>query len=118
MGKTLDQRIADRVRRSDSVQRGAQRAAFLAQKDEIAQALAAGWSVKDIWRTLSEEGRIRVGYQAFCEYVNRWIREPTPAPAPSGTPNTSVASRPDGHPRTKPITGFTLNPQPKKEDLL
>ena len=118
MGKTLDQRIADRVRRSDSVKRGAQRAAFLAQKEEIAEALAAGWSVKDIWRTLSEEGRIRVGYQAFCEYVNRWIREPTPPPAPSVALNTSTGSRPDGHPRPKPTTGFTLNPQPKKEDLV
>ncbi|MGY6215753.1 TraK family protein [Methylolobus aquaticus] len=118
MVKPLADRIAARLGPATGAGRGVQRAAFLAQKNEIAQALAAGWSVKDIWRTLSDEGRIRVGYQAFCEYVNRWIREPVVPPAPSVAPNPSAGYRPDGHSRPKPTTGFTLNPQPKKEDLV
>jgi Family of unknown function (DUF5338) len=118
MGKTLEQRIAERLRREDPVNSRGHRAAFFAQKDEIAQALAAGWSVKDVWRTLSEEGRITVGYPAFNDYVNRWIREPARPPVST----TAITAKPSATPaptarRTTPA-GFTLAAQPNKEDIV
>lgn len=118
MTNSLEQRIAARVARTAGAQRSARRVAFLAQQDEIAQALAAGWTVKDIWRTLSEEGRITVCYQSFCEYVNRWIRN-TAKPARHRHAATSeVAAQPNETPRRPTPSGFTINPQPKKEDLI
>ena len=118
MGKTLEQRIAERLRRADPVNRRGHRAAFLAHKADIALALAAGWSVKDVWRTLSEEGRITVGYPAFNDYVNRWIREPASQPMlKTGNPATSQASLAQTPRRTTPA-GFTLAAQPNKEDIV
>lgn len=112
MTKPLEERIAERLRHAEPSHRGTHRAAFLALKDEIAEALAAGWSVKDVWRTLFEEGRIAVGYPAFCDYVNRWIRNSArvPLPSPQGGPEPV-------RPRTA-STGFTLVVQPNKEDLI
>ena len=118
MTKPLEQRIAERVASTEGNLRRAQRVAFLAHKDEIAQALAAGWTVKDIWRTLSEEGRITVCYQSFCEYVNRWIRSTAKPARLERAASSKVKAQPGETPRRAAPSGFTINPQPKKEDLI
>ena len=104
--KNLEQRIADRIGRETPRTRGAGRAAFLALKGEIQTALTAGWSSKDIWKTLHEEGKVQVTYQAFNRYVQRFIRG-TRQPARKSL-ETSV----------RPKAGFALNPSPNKEDIV
>lgn len=52
------------------------RAAFLALRDEIKQTLDDGWSVKEIWKTLHQEGKVTFGYHAFCRYVKRLAGAP------------------------------------------
>lgn len=112
MTKSLEQRIAARVARSADAQHGARRVALLAQQDEIARAVAAGWTVKDIWRTLSEEGRITASYQSSCDCVNRWIRK-TDKPARRRQPPTGQGKvRSHATPRRSTCSAFTLNLNP------
>ncbi len=112
MGKSLEERIAERISRDGPVNRGAQRAAFLALKGDIERALSAGWSVKDIWKTLHGEGSIQVTYQAFNDYVNRFIRGAETAASPPRKPEVPPRPAPAGK------TGFTINPSPNKEDIV
>jgi hypothetical protein len=111
MATTLEDRIAERIARESLPNRHAQRAAFLALKEDVGRAITAGWTVKDIWRTLRAENRIQVSYQAFTTYVNRFIREPSAKPAPESP----------GKPAQPPPirqSGFIFNPTPKKEDIV
>ena len=69
----LSERIADRVVKKKPSRNAQNRAAFLALRQDIQEALADGWPVKTIWETLHEEGKVTFGYQAFRGYVNRLI---------------------------------------------
>ncbi|WP_139559682.1 TraK family protein [Methylotetracoccus oryzae] len=111
MSKPLEERIAERIRDQPDTHPASGRVAFLALKDDIARAVAAGWPVKSIWYTLFAEGRIAIGYHAFNLYVNKYVRT-SPASSPV-VPEPSSAT-----PKPRAPTGFTLNPQPKKEDLV
>lgn len=86
MAKSLSQRIADRMSKKPAKAGGQNRAAFLALKPDIEEALADRWPVKSIWETLYAEGKIRFSYQAFRRYVNALIpsmKEPGSPPASS-----------------------------------
>jgi hypothetical protein len=100
------------------------RAAFLALREEVKQALDDGWPVKEIWETLHEEGSIAFSYTVFCRYVKRLIVRPRQEmgsvaagkkrkrePEPEGSNSVNKNS-------TAGIRGFAFNPIPKKEDLI
>jgi len=131
MAKSLSARIAERVARKKPAGNVRNRAAFLALRGEVKQAIDDGWPVKMIWETLHDEGRVAFSYQAFRGYVNRLILSP-PANEEATAP---VVAGPSGQaaPRSVPqsartpaewkpeklaATGFTFNRTPKKEDLL
>lgn len=46
---------------------------FLAQKEEIYYALSNGFSRKEIWGLLKQEGKFNGGYETFCDYVSKHI---------------------------------------------
>lgn len=67
---SLSARVALHVESQPTSRRsGRARAAVVAQRDEIARAVADGWTVKAIWRTLVADGSVAVGYQAFRRQV-------------------------------------------------
>ncbi|EKN4882334.1 TPA: TraK family protein [Yersinia enterocolitica] len=75
MAKSLSQRIAERQKLLSPLGRGgANRAEFLAQREDIADALQDGWSIKQIWDTLYDEGKITFSYDPFTKYVKNIIR--------------------------------------------
>lgn len=47
------------------------RLAFLAHKEEIAEAVKLGYTVKSIWEALREQGAMPVGYESFLRYVRQ-----------------------------------------------
>jgi hypothetical protein len=100
------------------------KAAFLALREEVKEALDDGWPVKEIWKTLHEEGSIAFSYTVFCRYVKRLIvgrrrdmgivaagkkrkREPEPERSNSIDKNSTAG-----------IRGFTWNPIPNEDDLI
>ncbi|OQW86272.1 MAG: hypothetical protein BWK72_18025 [Rhodoferax ferrireducens] len=129
MAKSLSERIAARTVKKKPSRSAQNRAAFLALRVDIKQALDDGWPVKSIWETLHEEGKVDFSYQAFRGYANRLILSPPatepPAPIPAavipepGPSNpTKPASSKTAVKKPEPPAGFTFNSKPNKEDLL
>ena len=131
MAKSLSARIAERIARKKPAGNVRNRAAFLALRDEVKQAIDDGWPVKTIWEALHDEEKVTFSYQAFRGYVNRLILSPpasgeaTPlvvadqsrqAARKSAPPSAKQPS--EWKPEKPAATGFTFNRTPKKEDLL
>jgi len=109
-GMRLIDRIAQNTHSGPAQQKGAQRlAVVLAMKDEIEEALKAGWTLATICRQLQNENKFDGDYQAFRR---AWLRmdrdkdknlpskETAPlAPAPPAAappPSAPVAKNEDG----------------------
>ena len=75
-GEKLSVRIAAREVAKKPSPYAINRAAFLALRQDIKDAMADGWNVMSIWETLHEEGKVSFGYEAFRKYVNRLILLP------------------------------------------
>jgi hypothetical protein len=128
MTKSLSERIAARTVKKPS-RSGQNRAAFLALRADIRQALNDGWPVKSIWETLREEGKIDFSYQAFRNYANHLILSPTatkslfqsteklPNPKEGNDLKQTTISKPTKK-NPEQASGFTFNSAPKKEDLI
>ena len=86
MAKALSKRIAARMKKNDAGLKKSSRTIFLALRDEIAEALNDGWTVKVAWETLKEEGKVDFSYQAFNGYVNRLIKNEREKPGSASSP--------------------------------
>ena len=62
MAKALSKRIAARMKKNDVGLKKSSRTIFLALRDEIKEALNDGWTVKVVWETLTEEGKVAFSY--------------------------------------------------------
>ena len=129
MTKSLSERIAERAKKKKPSRNAQNRAAFLAVRADVKQAIDDGWPVKSVWETLHEEGKVTFSYQAFRGYVNRLILASKPgvatAPATPGEGSKPDAGKPavegaSNTTRQKPaaLPGFTFNANPDKKDLL
>jgi Family of unknown function (DUF5338) len=116
--------------------------AFLAVKEKVADALAAGYALTTIWEHMSATGMVKFSYETFRAHARRYIKakaapEPTPtpsapkeaspatAPQPTRTQQSGNAAKPASGAQATPTTtkpagipGFTFNPNPDKKDLL
>ncbi|HAU1304127.1 TPA: conjugal transfer protein TraK [Legionella pneumophila] len=114
MGSTLSERIAAKQMERKASDKSVNKAAFLALKQDIATALADGWSIKLVWETLVEEGKISFSYKTFCGYVARLIAAEQ---KPSIQENTKEDEKAKSSAKNE-IRGFTFNPKPNLEELL
>lgn len=132
MSKKLTERIAAQMQTKKPTRSGQNRAAFLALRSEITEALDDGWPVKTIWQTLRTEEKINFGYDAFINYVNTLIRNPKTIPVPTLVTPSAVSVEPASQ-KTKPTqnkpapikkperergAGFKFNPTPNPNELL
>ncbi len=128
MAKRLSERIADRVVKKKPSRNAQNRAAFLALRQDIKEALADGWPVKTIWETLHEEGKVTFGYQAFRGYVNRLILASTDKSEQAGgggddrkekggESDSQTTDDSSSAVKKSEMKGFVFNPVPNKEDL-
>ena len=85
MAKSLSARIAERIARKKPVGNVRNRAAFLALRGEVKQAIDDGWPVKTIWETLHDEEKVAFGYHPYRRYVNRLILSPPVKPEAAPT---------------------------------
>ena len=121
MSESLSTRVARFVQAQPARRSGKARAAVIALRTEIQQAVSDGWPVRAIWQTLRAEGAVQVGYHAFRRHVaelvlkqateavhRRTVRhEPSLQPAP---PATRAEDKPrafhhDARPRMDKIYG-------------
>ncbi|HAT9646582.1 TPA: conjugal transfer protein TraK [Legionella pneumophila] len=113
MGNSLSERIAAKQMIRKASHKSVNKAAFLALKKDIAVALADGWSIKLVWETLVEEGKISFSYKTFCGYVASLIA----AEKKPSQENTKEDEKAKSKAKTE-IRGFTFNPKPNLEELL
>lgn len=105
---TLSQRIAAR----QTAPRRTSRAAFIALRDEIAQARADGWPLVAIWDTLRAEGKVTFGYDAFRRLARQTLSAANAAPARVPRAPRSAEAPPRAQPN-----GFSFNPKANPEKL-
>jgi hypothetical protein len=128
-GNSLAERLLERASRQDGRKSQINRAAFLAVKDEIAEALAEGWSARQIWELLKEEGRISFGYAWFARCVQIHIHKRPPrsrissgSATPTATPPSPVRTETPPVPSARPPEGigatFVVRPTPSKKELI
>lgn len=133
MAKTYPERLGEWVKRRESTRRDKNIVAFLAVRDDVKDAVEAGYAVRTIWANMHEEKRVAFGYDTFLNYVNRHIRrvlkEPsgiTPARntlmpvSKHGQPGPKIVPTETGRQvkATDAVPGFIFNSEPKKEDLI
>lgn len=127
MAKSLSERIAERVAKRKPNKRALNLAAFLANKLDIEDALNDRWSVRSIWETLNNEGRITVSYQAFNNYVNKHIERNNKRCTPVVAETEPVTIELNNETQTEAENNdvsvtkkseFTFNSTPNKEDLI
>ena len=120
MTKSLSERIAERVNgvsKHSAVTRN--RAAFMAVKEEVRQALDDGWCRKLIWETLKEEGKIPFEYQTFLRMTKKTgldiqVNEDEKID-PKGKDET-VTNNPIK--ASGALAGFNFDANAKKEDII
>jgi len=108
----LSYRISLRVKDNRSSRNARNLAAFLAQRDEIHNALGDGWTIYQIWETLHAEQKITTSYNTFCNQVNRLIIKREGAALPKKK-STDQSPSPPRHADT---TGFTFSSTPLKDE--
>lgn len=133
MAKTYPELLGEWVKRRESAKRDKNLVAFLAVRDDVKEAVDAGYAVKTIWANMHEEKRVAFGYDTFLNYVNRHIRRQQKEPADNSPakpvlPSVSGQGRPGSKiapigagPQVKApdaVPGFKFNSAPKKEDLI
>lgn len=105
-------------------------AAFLAVREDVKAAAAAGYALKTIWEHMHETGRVSFRYETFLRHVRRHITN-----APSETTRSSATAKPTAQgkrgnesmsrascePKNRevsPVGRFNFDPTPKREELL
>lgn len=71
MEKNILERLAEKTAKSGSLHAKRNLAVFLALRDQINLAINSGWSVKDIWELLHDEGKMVISYQVFLRLVKK-----------------------------------------------
>ena len=134
MAKNYSELLGDWVQQRESAtKRDKNLVAFLAVRDDVREALDAGYAVKTIWANLHEHKRVAFGYHTFLRYVKRHMGSPLmepaasaiaqsgarpateqgrQAPASAGKSLKPMAKAPDA------VTGFTFNSAPDEKDLI
>lgn len=130
-GERLSVRIAAREVAKKPSPYAMNRAAFLALRQDIKDAMADGWNVMSIWETLHDEGKVSFSYEAFRKYVNRLILLPAPTVVTTEIEEVNTQKKPVVETRQQTMSllpkknaaqppqngGFVFDPEPKKEDL-
>ena len=127
MSKKLTELIAEEETKRKQKGTGVKnRAAFLALREAIKEAMADGWALKQIYRTLHTQKKITFSYQTFVNYANDLIPKPKPSlviskQEASGKTPGQEQSVPTTEPKTQKsyeLPGFKFDPIAKKEDLI
>jgi len=95
--------------------------AFLAVRQNVKEAIDAGYALSTIWEHMHETGKLKCSYETFRKHVRRHMKPTTqadPEPAPKTGAQASIGKESkDEQKKDDPLNGFTFNATPKKEEL-
>lgn len=115
MAKNYTEELGEWIKQKDSSKRNKNLVAFLAIKNDVKEAIDAGFAVKIIWANLVDSKRITFSYETFLNYVNRYLRHPQKTSTPSSS--SKIKTKKPDKPEESATPGFTFNPIPNKKDL-
>lgn len=78
MKKSLTENIMTSIQSQQRTNTRKNKVAFLAMREEIAEALEKGWSITIIWETLKDEGGFNATYNTFRLYVLKYLNGQKP----------------------------------------
>lgn len=113
MTKKLSERIAERLEREKLNSRLVNKASLITLKNDIQEARSAGWSLHQIWITLSEEKKVKVTYQTFCKQIKAYLDNETKQSETTLTQNEQKIT-----PQKNKSTSFEFSNVANKEDIL
>jgi hypothetical protein len=100
-------------------------AAFLAVRDLVKARLDDGYSATIIHEFLRAGQHIDICYDTFLKYVHRYVQPPRKGPKARGRTTRTVGhalgagtASTGKRDTSSGISGFTFNPNPKREDLI
>lgn len=99
---------------------GLNRATFMVLREDIRQALRDGWSMRQVWLTLRDEGKVDFGYQAFRRYVRLLAEVEPSALSPRPAQAVATATPPSVRPTSTAdasAAGFRFDPQPDPREV-
>lgn len=120
---TLLDRLAARAKKT-ATEKGRGRSAFLALKPEIQAAIDQGWTAKEIWELLKDEGKIAISYSVFIRYIRDGGMRGGALLAPSKTGETTTAEGVSAVNESKnssvsaSTTSFKFDSKPNKGSLV
>lgn len=95
MGKLLDNLRKKHAASQSRTNRHA--LCFLAHKDEVAEALREGWTVKQVWEQMVEDGMTTMSYANLCRLAKKHITPfliNVPGEVPSAEPSSLLSTSP------------------------
>lgn len=87
---------------------------LLAVQEEVKSLLAAGYDRKKIHDRLLADKSVTMSYPTFCYQLNKHLNNI----APVGLPNKAQLVAPTGQVKADPSEPFSLNRNPKAENLI
>ena len=113
MEYSLSERVAKRQSQKKNSGGSKNKFTFIVQKNDIVEALSAGWSMKSIWELLTEENKISFSYKTFRVYVAQFITSEMEQEKQENTKEDKKnKSKAKGE-----IPGFTFDPIPNLKEL-
>lgn len=87
------------------------RALFLAKKDEIEEAIRAGWKRTEIWRYLKKVGSFTASYDCFAGYVREYLPDIKVDATPKGNETFPASPLLESLSEQEKKTSQTIQPQ-------
>lgn len=115
--KSYTDDLAAWVKKKKSPKQNKALVAFMMVKDDVAEALEAGYSVKTIWEHMHEIGKIPYLYNTFLKHVKKHIKE-KPYPKPVATNVETPAKDKKEKKANGKSEGFQFDSKPNKEELI
>lgn len=85
------------------------RVAILAHLDQIKEALEAGYTVKDVWRVMTEKEVVEVSYVQFAQHVKKLAKTPKEQERVEPPKKVGEVTRPKS---------FSFDPKPDQDELV
>ncbi len=89
---------------------------FLAHKGEIAEALKEGWTAKQIWEQMTEDGMITMSYGSLCRLIKKHIT-PSMYNADGAESPASISPRHSAQPKKSLENTAIKNSNPPERKL-
>lgn len=115
--KRYTEDLAAWVKKKNSPKQDKALVAFMMVKNDVAEAIEAGYSVKTIWEHMHEIGKIPYQYNTFLKHAKKHIKEKM-YQKPVATKVETPAKDKKEMKTNEKSEGFQFDSKPNKEELI